>query len=155
VDFEFLTDCPSALPTIAKWYFEQWGHTVPGDSLEGAITRMQGYLNLGQLPLIVTAIDDGEVIGAAQLKFREMSIYPEREHWLGGVYIRSSHRRFGVASRLVSRSLEIARSFNVDSLFLQTERLDGGLYARLGWEPREQVTYKGVRVLVMERSLSE
>jgi len=41
----------------------------------------------------------------------------------------------------------------VTVLYLQTVRLSGGLYARLGWEPCENVCYKGVDVLVMERRI--
>ena len=38
-------------------------------------------------------------------------------------------------------------------LHLQTEQLDGGIYARLGWAPREQIEYRGIQVLVMENDL--
>jgi GNAT superfamily N-acetyltransferase len=155
MEFVRLTDLPSALPTVTAWYFDHWGHRVPGDSLEGTATRLRSYLNPHGIPLMVIALDDGEVVGAAQLKFREMTLYPDREHWLGGVFVRPTHRGKALASHLVTKTADIARSLQVRSLYLQTERLDGGLYARLGWEPCEQVTYKGIRVLVMERSLNE
>jgi GNAT superfamily N-acetyltransferase len=153
--FVRLTDLPSALPTISAWYFGHWGHLIPGETLAATEARQRSYLNPEGIPLIVIALDGEEVVGAAQLKFREMDIYPTREHWLGGVFVRPTHRGKELASRLVTRAADIAQSLQVRSLFLQTERLDGGLYARLGWKPCEQVTYKGIRVLVMERSLNE
>jgi hypothetical protein len=41
----------------------------------------------------------------------------------------------------------------VATLHLQTLRLDGGLYAALGWTPRERVVYEGREVRVMARRL--
>ena len=64
-----------------------------------------------------------------------------------------AHRGNGIASRIANRTAEIARSLGVKTLHVQTERLDGGLYARLGWAPFEQVNYRGLDVLVMERHL--
>lgn len=55
--------------------------------------------------------------------------------------------------RLSQNSIRPLRSV-VERLHLQTPALDGGLYARLGWEPIAQVTNHGLDALVMERVLS-
>lgn len=94
-----------------------------------------------------------ELLGVAQLKIREMDIYPDKEHWLGGVYVSSAARGRGVGSFLVTRALELAKHLQVKTLYLQTENLRGGLYAPLGFRPLEQTHYNGVDVLVMEHSL--
>jgi GNAT superfamily N-acetyltransferase len=60
------------------------------------------------------------------------------------------HRGKGVAVSLIGKIVEIAASLGVRVLYLQTPRLDGGLYARLGWKPYRQVRYKELDVLVME-----
>ena len=49
---------------------------------------------------------------------------------------------------------EISVALGIDKLHLQTERLDGGLYARLGWTPIEAVYNEGLHVLVMEKDLA-
>ncbi len=82
-----------------------------------------------------------------------MDIYPEREHWLGGVYVTSEHRGKSIAQALVSAIIDKAKTLGVNSINLQTEDFTGGLYTRLGWQPVEQVTYHGIKVQVMERSL--
>lgn len=105
------------------------------------------------MPLMLVAIDAGEIVGTAQLKFREMKIYPEKEHWLGGVYVAESARKQGIAKILVESIEAEARRFAVKTLYLQTEYLDGGLYATLGWQAVEQVNYRGVDVLVMHKHL--
>ena len=48
---------------------------------------------------------------------------------------------------------ELARGLGVPTLSLQTERLDGGLYARHGWVPVTEFSDRGRAVLVMERRL--
>ena len=153
MQFVYLKDQPSAIETVAQWYFDQWGHLAAAETLAGVRANLERYLNRDRIPLVILAVADHEVVGAAQLKFREMAIYPEKEHWLGGVFVAPHHRGRGVGSALAGRIAEIARSLQVKTLHLQTECLDGGLYARLGWEPRERVTSKGRDVLVMEKDL--
>jgi len=41
----------------------------------------------------------------------------------------------------------------VSELYLQTEALDGGLYARLGWKPLQEADNRSYRVLLMVRRL--
>jgi hypothetical protein len=36
-NFEFLADRQDVIPVVAKWYFEEWEHKVPGNSIEQTI----------------------------------------------------------------------------------------------------------------------
>ena len=99
--------------------------------------------------MLVLATKQGQVIGAAELKVREMDIYPDKEFWLGGVYVEEAARGKGVASALVNEVLSRARALGIQHLYLQTAKLDGGLYAKHGFEPLEVIRYKGQQVLVM------
>ena len=153
MDTELLADRPEAIPTIARWYYDQWGYRDPDNSHEKTCTHIGNMLNRDHAPLHVLAIEDGRVLGVAQWKIREMDIYPDREHWLGGVYVSDQSRGRGIASRVCNKAAEIAKSFGVDRVYLQTEKLDGGLYARLGWHPMEKVHYHGVDVRVMGKDL--
>jgi len=49
--------------------------------------------------------------------------------------------------------IEIAESRGIQSLHLQTLRLDGGLYAKLGWEALEQINHEDNDLLVMVKQL--
>jgi GNAT superfamily N-acetyltransferase len=154
VEFAFLADRVDAVPVIARWYFEQWGHLVEGDSVERTRERIEGYMNRDEIPFILVATSDDDLVGAAQLRYREMpQMFPDKEHWLGGVYVAASHRGQGYGSQIVEQIVAIAPTFGVKTLHLQTEALDGGLYARLGWTRSAQVTSHGLDVLVMEQRL--
>lgn len=156
IEFSYLADREDALPTIAQWYFEQWGHLVPDETLERANERLQSFLNRDRIPFILVATLGDEIIGAAQLKFREMAkLFPDKEHWIGGVYVSQQQRGFGYGSLIIEEIAAVAPRYGVSVLHLQTERLDGGVYARLGWVPIDQVQKFGQQVLVMERRLEE
>ncbi|MFZ4215395.1 GNAT family N-acetyltransferase, partial [Pantoea endophytica] len=88
-----------------------------------------------------------------QLKRREMQAFPQYEHWLGSVFVADSHRGRGLAGALVEQAAAQAVRMGVSDLYLQTEALDGGLYARLGWKPLQEADNCSHRVLVMVRSL--
>jgi GNAT superfamily N-acetyltransferase len=154
MEIELLADRCDAIPIISRWSFEQWGRRVADNTLEATIERMRQRLNRDRLPLGIVATDGPTILGAAQLKIREMDIYPQYEHWLGGVYVAAQARGKGLASRLAQEIAERAKEFDVQKLYLQTERLAGGLYARLRWKPIEQADYHGLRMLVMVRELT-
>ena len=151
--FSFLTEQPSSIPIIARWYFNEWGHMVAGNSYEATCQRIEQKLKAADLPIYLLAVEDSQVLGVAQLKVREMDIYPDYEFWLGGVYVSPEARGRQIASQLCRRIIEIARGRSIDTLYLQTERLDGGLYAKLGWQAIEQTHYHGYDVVVMKRDL--
>ena len=149
MELVLLADHPASAEKVARWYFEQWGSAVPGRTLEQVIAKVSRCVSRETAPMLVLARDGGEIVGAAELKTHEMDIFPDYEFWIGGVYVDESRRGQGIASLLVSEVLSRAKDAGIKQLHLQTEDLSGGLYARHGFEPIEEVTYKGNRVLVM------
>ena len=106
------------------------------------------------IPFILVGWAEDDICAVAQLKFREMEdLFPEKEHWLGGVFVPESHRGQGYGSRIAEKITALAPAYGVSTLYLQTERLDGGIYSQLGWQPVERVDNGGLEVLVMERHL--
>jgi len=155
VEFQFLADRPDAIPVVARWYFDEWGHLSEGDSLERPCERLGDYLNRDAIPFTLLAVAGEDVLGAAQLKHHELAdAFPDLEHWLGSVFVAPAHRRMGYATRLIEHLARIAPRYGVRALYLQTQQLDGGLYRRLGWTPCALAKNRGLDVLVMERRLS-
>src|ERR1041384_6254418 len=98
MEFEFLADHPDAVPLVARWYFDQWGHRMAGNSYEKTCERIRGKLNRLRPPLHVVAVEAGAILAVAQIKLREMDIYPDKEHWLGGVFVSPDFRGKGIAT---------------------------------------------------------
>lgn len=152
--FDFLADHEEALPTIARWYFDQWGYLSAEATLESTIEKLEDYLRRDRIPFMLVGLVGTEICAVAQLKFYEMGeMYPDREHWIGGVFVPPQFRGKGYASRIAGEIAGRAPAYGVEVLHLQTERLDGGLYERLGWRPVERASNRGLEVLVMERRL--
>ena len=154
MQLDFLANNKHAIPIIAKWYFDEWGYLPEENSVQKVIQNLQSYLNTDKIPLMIIAKGGKEILGTAQLKYREMSIYPEKEHWLGGVYVSKNHRGKRIAEKIILEIISNAKKFGVHELYLQTEKLNGGLYRRMGWKPIEQVNYRGINVLVMGKTIA-
>jgi GNAT superfamily N-acetyltransferase len=155
LEFEFLADRADAIPIVSRWYFREWGRPSEGDSIERWRDRMQDYLNRDEIPFAILATDDEEIVGAAQLKHHELEeTFPDKEYWLGGVFVLPRLRGKGYGTQIIEHVVEIAPRYGVRTLYLQTAFPDGGLYSRLGWTPYALATNSGLRVLVMERCLS-
>ncbi len=169
MELVLLADKPEAIPQIAKWYNDEWGTSTLNKGADGSSRsthaledKLKNHLNRNKLPLILLATGQGQdedggtrIIAAAQLRFQEMTTYPETSHWLGGVYVDKAHRGNGVAQTLINGILDLARQHQVSELYLQTEDHSGGLYKNMGWKAVEQVNYHGVDVLVMKLKVSK
>ncbi len=149
VGFELLADNIQAAKLVARWYYDQWLSKQPNVRLENVEKKLAGAINREKAPLIVLASQSGDYVGAAEFKLHEMNIFPQYEHWLGGVYVVPSARGAGIATALTKKVLSYAKRAGVKKLYLQTEALDGGLYRACGFVPLEHVRYNGRDVLVM------
>ncbi|MEX8494590.1 GNAT family N-acetyltransferase [Sphaerotilus sp.] len=146
-----LTDRPQDVPCIARWFYEQWGHQVPGNSVEQTMDRVRGKLNHEQAPLFLVAVDADCVQGVIALKLHERPEFPDRTHWLGDLYVAPDVRGQGVGSRLIKALVVKARALGVSQLWLQTANRQP-LYARLGWRETGQVLAgtQAVSVMVLD-----
>ncbi|MEM6794254.1 MAG: GNAT family N-acetyltransferase [Acidobacteriota bacterium] len=155
VTLDLLVHHPAALPTVARWHFEEWASVDPEMSVERVRReKIEPLLNSEGTPFMIVALDAaGAPLGTAGVKLREMDRFPEREHWLSGVYVAGRSRGQGLGSLLIEDCLRRARLAGIETLHLQTEHLDGGLYRQHGFEPVETVDGGGYRALVMSRRL--
>ncbi|EAR11300.1 GNAT family N-acetyltransferase [Reinekea blandensis] len=149
ISLALLADHPDAVATVAQWYFDEWVQGRPGTSAQQVKAKLAKSVQRNSPPLLLLAMSDQQVIGAAELKLREMETLPELEHWIGGVYVDPTHRGEGLARRLVEDLKHRAAEMGIRQLYLQTENLTGGLYLSCGFTPMQTVTYRGLRVLVM------
>ncbi|WP_259397401.1 GNAT family N-acetyltransferase [Shewanella sp. SG41-4] len=149
----YLADHKEQLSKVAEWYFDEWGHFLEDPLTNIFVTRLESCLNKTKFPLVIIAMEGDKLIGAAQIKLNQMSIYPNKEHWLAGVYVEPKHRGNNVAALLIEKIQEIAIALGVEVLHLQTEHLSGGLYSKLGWQPDELVNFRSTDVMVMSKNL--
>lgn len=152
MNFELLASFPEHTETVAEWLCNEWGDSKPR-SRDQLASALRARMSFGSLPMHLLALDGGKLVGFVALKLHEMDCYPEREHWLGSLYVPVAKRGYGIAGALIEEVVLRSRSHGVTLLSLQTERLDGGLYRRYGWEDVERTYSRGDEVLVMERKI--
>lgn len=131
-----LADYPHYAKQIAEWYFSEWGSLVPGSTLESVENKVKERAVQGEhIPFGLVVHHQGELLAAADLKFRENTNYPEYEHWLGGVYVNPSYRGQGITRLLIERAKSEANRLGVEQLYLQCESHNIALYQKYGFTP--------------------
>lgn len=147
-----LYEIPEAVIPIAEYNFHEWGHKRPNDSVEKTIARIKERVNNRKPPLTLVSYENENYVGTATLNVQEMSIYPEKEYWLGSLFVVPDKRRRGIGSRLVLEIENLARSFGIRELNLYTPNQES-LYKSLGWTTDEYVEYEKETVAVMSTQL--
>lgn len=145
---EYLADYDELLPVLAGWHHGEWGYLHLGDTAEKRAERMKAHLGVKQVPTTFVALADGEPVGSASLVGYDMEGREDLTPWLASVYVVPEYRRRGVASALVKRVVEEARTLDIETLYLFTWERER-LYTRLGWSVLERTEYKREQIVIM------
>lgn len=150
MEFVYLADHPDQVPTVIRWWQTVWADRM-GET-EQAEKILLDSLGKSELPVHVLAMIDGKAVGTAALKNQELAdLYPNNKYWLGSVFVDEAHRGYRVASALTEHIADLAKQRQLPHLYLQTIKLTGGLYAKLGWQALEEFESHGERSLLMLR----
>ncbi|MBN1675515.1 MAG: GNAT family N-acetyltransferase [Kiritimatiellae bacterium] len=144
----YLADCPECIPTLAKWFHEEWGCFSPGRSLADMHVAVRRRCNYARLPLAFVFMEGGEILGTVSLKQYDMSSRMHLSPWLSSVYVAAEHRGKGLGTALVRLAMEKAARLRFGDLYLFTPDAQR-FYIRLGWAVLENCLFHGRRVSVM------
>jgi GNAT superfamily N-acetyltransferase len=123
-----------------------------GPDLEKFERQLIGSMSKDELPLLLIGFDGSSPVGTAALKLQELEdLYPDYQYWLGSVYVAEGFRGRGYGAQLSLEIVRIAKQRGLPGVYLQTSSLDGGLYAKLGWEPVQQFLSRREKTLLMQR----
>ena len=143
---ESIADHLDLLDTLAQWHEKQWG-------AEWAEQVRQSTCR-DRIPTIYIALDNNnELLGSAMLVARDMTTRTDLTPWLGGVYVKPSHRGQGIATALVSHAMNQARHMNIRHLWLYTPA-SRKLYEHLGWQYAVESDYLEEHVTIMQLDLA-
>ncbi len=146
-----LANHKEVIPTLAKWFFQEWSHLYPGQTVNDI---EQVILGRGKMKPLVTfvAFEGEEVLGAVSLKIHDMDTRLDLTPWLSGLYIAESRRKQGFGTALVNRIEQRAKKISARKLYLYTLKSEV-FYARLGWWVRERTEYHGYPATIMEKEI--
>jgi GNAT superfamily N-acetyltransferase len=155
VQFSYLADQPELVPQIIRWWHTVWTDRMGSDfsSLE---QQLADSLSKTEFPIHIIASIDAVPVAVAALKRQELvELFPDKQYWLGSVYVDENWRGRKLGSQITAHAIELAREKGLPHLYLQTQNLSGGLYTKLGWQAIEQLSVRGDPTLLMVLTLSE
>ncbi len=147
-----LADHPEFIPELAQLHFAEWSYLHPDETIEDKTRYLMSNCGRAGVPSFIIALEDTELIGSASLVEQDMDNREELTPWLADVFVKPEYRGRGVATSLVRRIEDEARSAGIVRLFLYTPDA-AGLYRRLGWTVIETCEYKGAAVVIMTKAV--
>jgi len=139
-----LADHPGAAQSIASWYFQQWAHKDPDATLESVTKKVLSGTNRKELPIAFVVHIDNELAGVGEIKYREMSQYPNCNHWLDGVYVPAEQRGKGISTQLIQFAKDKAHELGIQELYLRCEAHNVGLYENHGFNVIKEEENKSI-----------
>jgi GNAT superfamily N-acetyltransferase len=144
-----LAEHPDAIPVLAAWVYDQWGHWMPPDTTPETLRREFSRRTVqGQIPETFVAVKDSEPVGTASLVVHDLAERKDLSPWLAAVYVAPDSRNRGIGSALVRAVMDEAMAFGAEELYLFTpDKMS--FYSRLGWKVLEHRKHHGTDVTVM------
>ena len=130
----FLADYPQEVGTIANWYYNEWGHKDPKVCLATIRDKVLLGASKDRIPLAFFIKMSEEVVGAGEIKYRDLPDFPGYQYWLDGIYVPAEHRGKGISTRLIEFAKEKASELGLPSLHLSCEAHNVKLYENRGFK---------------------
>ena len=122
-----LREQPALMDTAAQWFNSKWG--VPK---EAYLDCMQAYLS-GETELGWYLCLDGEkIVGGMGVIENDFHDRKDLSPNVCAVYTEDSHRKMGIAGKLLNMVVEDLKSKGISPVYLVTDHI--GFYERYGWE---------------------
>ena len=145
---DFLGEHVELIPQIAAWQFEEWGHLLPGDSLENRVAGLKRRVNLDQVPLTLVALSGTVPVGTVALVESDLPGREDLSPWLANLLVPEKLRRQGIGTALVRRAVELAGELDHGELHLFAWEYHG-FYHQLGWQTFEVTDHGGREISLM------
>ncbi len=140
ITIDFLADHLDTIPTLTKWFRDQWPDYFANWSDEDMIKDFLEDISRNSPPSRLVAFESNELAGTIILREGEPGTLPEHQPELGGLYVVKSYRGHGVGTELVRAGMKLAREQGYSTISATTVNA-AGILERLGWEFIKIVEY--------------
>src|SRR5260370_1884536 len=150
MEIAYLADHLDFAPTLAQWHYQQWNWLDENDSVARRLDSLIEAANRRRIPSVFVAHENGELCGSATLAAYDMDTRRDLTPWLADVFVSPDFRRRGIASALVRRVVDEARTLDVSELYLfTTGPWRDRLYDGLGWSVIDRPIYLEIERVLM------
>lgn len=129
----FLADYPDTIPTLAKWFRNQWPDYYAKWSQAELEQDFLEDASRDRLPSRLVAFESNELVGTIILRENGNEDLQEFQPELGGLYVVESHRGHGIGTELVRAGMKLAFDQGYETVFATTV-VAAGILEGLGWE---------------------
>ena len=133
ITIDFLADHLDTIPTLTKWFRDQWPDYHADMSREEMEQDFLEDASRDRLPIRLIAFESSELAGTIILRENGTGMPPEFQPELGGLYVVASHRGHGIATELVRAGMQVALDQGYENVFATTV-VAAGILERLDWE---------------------
>ena len=133
ITIAFLADHPDTIPTLAKWFRDQWPDYYAARSQEQIEQDFLSDVSRDRLPVRLIAFESSKLAGTIVLREHGIEALPGSQPELGGLYVVESHRGHGIATELIRAGMKLALDQGYEIVFATTVAA-AGILERLGWE---------------------
>ena len=153
MDIEYLADHKALIPTLARWFYDEWAYLHPGRSYADVERLIAERAQTNTIPLALVALDGEVQLGTVALKTHDMDTRLDLTPWLAGLYVAAPRRRQGIGSTLVSAIENAACELGVSTLYLYTPEAEA-FYVKRGYRVSERTTYHEHQVVILEKHIA-
>ena len=137
----FLANYLDSIPTLAKWFRDQWPDYYV-DISQGGIE--QGFLEEAshdRLPIRLIAFESNELAGTIILREHGSVNLPGFQPELGGLFVEEGHRGHGIGTGLIGAGMKLALDLGYETVYATTVNATG-ILERLGWKFMKTVIHR-------------
>jgi RimJ/RimL family protein N-acetyltransferase len=149
----FLADYPDTIPTLAKWFRDQWPDYYADWSQAELEQDFLEDTSRDRLPSRLVAFESNQLVGTIILREHGTETLPASQPELGGLYVVASHRGQGVGTELIRAGMKLALDQGYETVFVTTVAA-AGILERLGWEFVETVIHQDGELSLYRYTLS-
>ena len=149
---QHIAEHPEHIPTLAKWFQDEWGYQNPELSVEARIRELQQKHSKSDLPMTFIVLRDGQLMGTYSFDMDDMTTHRHLSPWLASVYVAEPLRGQAIGTALMEDAVARAKDLKIQTLFLFTGKLEKW-YESFGWRTVETVMYCGELVTIMKLEL--
>lgn len=148
----FLADHLDTIPTLTKWFRDQWPDYYANWSDEEMMQDFLEGLSRNSLPSRLVAFESNELVGTIILRESGTETLPERQPELGGLYVVEPFRGHGIGTELVRAGMKLAREQGYAAVSATTVSA-ACILERLGWELIKPVIHEDGEVILYQCKL--
>jgi GNAT superfamily N-acetyltransferase len=152
VTISFLADHLDTIPTLAKWFRDQWSDYYANWSDEEMMQDFLEDISRNSLPSRLVAFESNELVGTIILRESGTKTLPEYQPELGGLYVVESYRGHGIGTELVRAGMKLAREQGYAAVSATTVTA-AGILERLGWGFIKTVIHEDGELLLYQCKL--